>query len=317
MQSFQQAFAQIQPHLQSLETVRKQQRSTVMIFTFTWLIVAILMIFSLSPSISPMGMVIMIMIFIAYSIIALIFSQKAIRKYKRMFKDVVIGPLIKAIDPMLQYAKESFISRAKYDESKIFLTHADRYSGEDYVWGMVDKTALEFSELHSQYVTRDSKGRTQYHTIFKGLFLIADFHKDFKCRVVVMPDYSERLFGGLAKFFQKMNVMRDPLIYMEDPEFEKMFKVYSNDIVEARYILSTSTLKRIVDLKKKLDRSIHISFINSKMFLAISSARNMFDPKMGNSVLRPEIIQEFYDQILGCIQIVDDMNLNTRIWSKS
>lgn len=317
MQTFQQAFTKIQPHLQSLEVVRKKQSSTVMIFLFTWLGLLLLTVFLAMASSAPELIIALIIVVIVYGIIALIFGQKAIRKYKRMFKDVVIGPLIKAIDPQLDYAKESFISRAKYDESKIFLTRVDRYSGEDYVWGMVDKTAIELSELHTQYVTRDSKGRTQYHTIFRGLFLIADFHKDFKCRVVVMPDYSERLFGGLAKFFQKMNVMRDQLIYMEDPEFEKMFKVYSNDQVEARYILSTSTLKRIVDLKKKLNRNIHVSFMNSKMFLAISTIKNMFDPKIAKSVLYPEMIQEFYDQILGCVQIVDDMNLNTRIWSKS
>ncbi|MFH0865538.1 MAG: DUF3137 domain-containing protein [Bacteroidota bacterium] len=317
MQTFQQAFAQIQPQLQSLEAVRKKQRSTSMILTFSWLGLVIFGIFLMALTESPEVIITLVILIIAYGIIALIFGQKAIRKYKRIFKDVVIGPLIKAIDPGLQYAKESFVSRAKYDESKIFLTGVDRYSGEDYVWGMVDKTAMEFSELHTQYVTRDSKGRTQYHTIFKGLFMIADFHKEFKCRVVVMPDFSEKLFGGLAKFFQKMNLMRDQLIYMEDPVFEKMFKVYSNDQVEARYILSVNMLKRIVELKTRLNKNISISFINSKMFLAISQTKNLFDPSMGKSVLNPEMIQEFYNQVLGCVQIVDDMNLNTRIWSKT
>lgn len=316
MQTFQQAFTQIQPQLQSLEVVRKKQRSTSMIFTFSWLGLVIFGIFLMVLTESPEVIITLVILIIVYGIIALIFGQKAIRKYKRIFKDVVIGPLIKAIDPGLQYAKESFVSRAKYDESKIFLTGVDRYSGEDYVWGMADKTALEFSELHTQYVTRDSKGRTQYHTIFKGLFMIADFHKEFKCRVVVMPDFSEKIFGGLAKFFQKMNLMRDQLIYMEDPVFEKMFKVYSNDQVEARYILSTNMLKRIVELKTRLNKNISLSFINSKMFLAISTTKNMFDPSMGKSVLNPEIIQEFYNQVLGCVQIVDDMNLNTRIWTK-
>lgn len=317
MQTFTEAFSQIQPQLQSLENIRKKQRSIVRIFTFTWLGLLLFGIFIISLAPRPEPLIVIVILVFSYGILAIIFGSRAIKKYKRMFKDVVIGPLIHAISPGLQYAKESFISMTKYTESKIFLTHVDRYAGEDYVWGMIDKTAIEFSELHSQYVTRDSKGRTTYHTIFKGLFMIADFHKEFNCRVVVMPDYSERLFGGLAKFFQKMNVMRDQLIYMEDPVFEKMFKVYSNDQVEARYILSTNMLKRIVDLKTKLKKNIHLSFINSRMFLAISTTKNMFDPKIRKSVLDPELIQEFYDQILGCIQIANDMNLNTRIWTKN
>lgn len=315
MQSFQQAFTQIQPHLQSLEALRRKQRSTVQTFTFTWLGTLLFGIILMGTG-NEAIIVFVIILIVVYGIIASIFGYKATKKYKRIFKDVVIGPLIRAIDPQLQYAKEACIVRAKYEESKIFLTHADRYYGEDYVWGMVDKTMIEFSELHTQYVTHDSKGRTQYHDIFKGLFLIADFHKDFKCRVVVMPDYSEKLFGGLAKFFQKMNMMRDQLVYMEDPVFEKMFKVYSNDQVEARYILSPNMLKRIVDMKTKMNRNIHLSFINSKMFLAISMSKNLFDPKLRKSVMNPQIIYEFYQQILECVQIVDDMNLNTRIWTK-
>ena len=117
-------------------------------------------------------------------------------------------------------------------------------------------------------------------------------------------------------FFQKINISRDKLVYMEDPAFEKMFKVYSNDQVEARYILSPNMLNRIVLMKNRLNKKIHLSFINSKMFLAVSINKNLFNPKLNKSVLNPYFIQGFYQQIWECVQIVDEMNLNTRIWSK-
>jgi len=315
MNSFEQVYSQIQPQLQSLETLRKQQRKKNLILLLCWLgTVVLTLIFAAAEVIE--GVAIFGIIALVFGIVALILGSSYIKKYKRTFKDVVIAPLIKAIDPALSYSKEACISREKYMESKIFLSHPDVYKGEDYVWGMVNKTMIEFSELFTQYKTHDSKGRTQYHTIFKGLFMIADFHKDFKGRTVVLPDYSEKSFGFVAKFFQKMNLMRDQLVYMEDPVFEKEFKVYSNDQVESRYILSPDMLSRMVQFKKKMGRQVHFSFVSSKICIAISSNQNLFDPKMRQSVLDPSMIRTFYDQILGCLQIIDDMNLNTRIWSK-
>jgi hypothetical protein len=315
MNSFEQIFMQIQPQLQSLESLRIQQRKKNLILLLCWLgTVALAIIFGAVQIIE--GFALFGIIALVFGIVALILGSSYTKKYKKTFKDVVIAPLVKAIDPELSYSKESYISREKYMESKIFLSNPDVYKGEDYVWGMVNKTMVEFSELFTQYKTHDSKGRTQYHTIFKGLFMIADFNKDFKGRTVVLPDYSEKAFGFIAKFFQKMNLLRDQLVYMEDPVFEKEFKVYSNDQIEARYILSTDMLSRIVELKRKMGRQVHLSFVNSKICIAISSNENLFDPKMSQSVIEPSMIRIFYDQILGCLQIIDDMNLNTRIWSK-
>ena len=39
------------------------------------------------------------------------------------------------------------------------------------------------------------------------------------------------------------------LVKLEDPEFEKSFVVYSGNQTEARYILSTSLMRRILDYK--------------------------------------------------------------------
>ncbi|NIP92937.1 MAG: DUF3137 domain-containing protein, partial [Akkermansiaceae bacterium] len=52
----------------------------------------------------------------------------------------------------------------------------------------------------------DSKGRTQTYwvTIFKGLLVVADFHKHFKSEVTVMPDFAESAFGRIGRFFQKL-----------------------------------------------------------------------------------------------------------------
>lgn len=242
-------------------------------------------------------------------------------KYKTEFKQKVLPVIIKSINPGLAYSADNYIARHEFVGSKIFQNRIDRYKGEDHFIGMVGQTHVEFSELHAEekHTSTDSKGRTQtrWVTIFKGLFMIADFHKDFKGHTIVLPDTAEKFFGGwLGKKLQSWNISRDDLINLEDPEFEKEFVVYGDDQVEARYILSTSMMRRILELQQKFNCGIYLSFLNSKVYIAIYSGKNMLEPKFSQSLLEQDALKRFYDEINICLDIVEQLNLNTRIWSK-
>ncbi|MHC4648718.1 MAG: DUF3137 domain-containing protein, partial [Planctomycetota bacterium] len=105
-------------------------------------------------------------------------------------------------------------------------------------------------------------------------------------------------------------------IKLEDPEFERHFAVYGNDQIQARYILSTSLMARIVDFKKKTNRKIYLSFVGSRVFVAVSYSKNLFEPRLFRTILDFELVQEYFEDLQLAIGIVDDLNLNTRIWSK-
>lgn len=235
---------------------------------------------------------------------------------KLKFKQEVIHELVQFVDPGLSYEAKGCISQGEFQGSKIFVQGIERYKGDDLVYGTIGKTDVRFSELHAEYATRDNKGNKQYHTIFKGIFFIADFHKDFVGETVVVPDTAEKLFGKLGTLFQKMNISRADLIKMEDPEFEKAFAVYGTDQVEARYILTPALMARIMDFKKKSGK-IHLSFLHSKVYLAISVTKNLFEPPFFQSMLRYELVEDYFNYLILSVNIVEDLDLNTRIWSKS
>lgn len=249
------------------------------------------------------------------------FNFKKMNVLKKRFKSEVIAHIVKSVDESLFYAPESCISQSEYHHSKIFLTGVDRYSGDDLVSGTLGKTSIRFSEIHSEYKTEttNSKGRkqTHWHTIFRGIFFIGDFNKHFNGETIVLPDTAESLFGNLGSMFQKMNLLRDQLVKLEDPEFEKLFCVYSNDQVEARYILSPKLMERIVDLRKKSGRKIHLSFVSSKVFIAISVGKNLFEPPFFSSMLNFRLMEEFFGYLCFSVNIVEELDLNTRIWTKS
>ena len=178
------------------------------------------------------------------------------------------------------------------------------------------KTSLEFSEVHAQHVSTDSEGRRQASTVFKGLFLVADFNKSFQGKTFVLPDTAEKLFGSIGSMLQSWNAARGELVKMEDVAFEKEFVVYGDDQIEARYILSTSLMERILAYKKKSNRPVRLSFIGNNVHVAISYKKSLFEPRIFRSLLNFRPIQEYFEDLSLAIDLVEDLNLNTRIWTK-
>ncbi len=242
-----------------------------------------------------------------------------IRSYVSRFKEVVIQNLVGFIDSGMRYAPTDCIPASTYLESGIFKREYDRYNGDDCVQGRIGQTEFLFSELHTEYrevYYEKGRRRERWVTIFRGLFFVADFHKDFQGTTYVLPDVAERFLGGLGGIFQSNNNSHGNLIKLEDPEFERLFVVYGSDTIEAHYILSTSLMSRIVAFQQKTGRPLRIAFVNSKMFIAISHDRPLFEPNVFRSLLEIEHVSEYFDDLSLALGIVEDMNLNTRIWTK-
>ncbi len=231
------------------------------------------------------------------------------------FKRQLIEPIIHFISPELTYQPGNFVSTDTFERSRLFLTNIDRYIGDDYVFGQIDKTRFWFSEVKAEYKTTTSKGQTQWHTIFKGLFFVADFNKHFEGSTVVLPNR----FGqsAIGRILQNANlVRREKLVKLEDPGFNKYFVVYGDDQVESRYVLSTSLINRLTEFRKKQKNPLYISFVSSFLYLAIGYNKNLFEPAYFKSLISFETVKPYFDDISLAVGIVEELNLNTRIWTK-
>lgn len=260
----------------------------------------------------------MFLTLIGYGLVYYFGFRKKIRTLRGRFKKEIVSRMVKFVDESLQYFPEGGISQNEYNISKIFLSRVDRYASEDMISGTLGKTAIRFSEVHSQIKVETGSGKdrkTEWRDVFRGLFFVADFNKKFAGRTVVLTDIAENLFGSFGAMFQKMNTQRDALIKLEDPEFEKAFVVYGTDQVEARYILTPSLMQRIVAFRKK-SGYINLSFIDSSVFIAIPVRDNLFEPRTFGTLLNFERIAKYNNYLVLTTGIVDDLNLNTRIWTK-
>ena len=241
------------------------------------------------------------------------------KKYRHNFKSKIIAKITGFVDESLTYMPEGSVSRDEFVKSVIFQKSCNSFKGEDYIQGKIGKTTIEFSEVVAKHKTTTgtgSKRKENYTTIFKGIFFVADFNKHFKTRTLVLPDTAEKLFGKFGQSLQSMSSTRGELVKLEDPEFEKEFCVYADDQVEARYILSTALMRRILEFKKKWDTKIYLSFVDSKVYIAINLKKNLFETRLFKTIVNYSFIEENVKYLILLISIVEDLNLNNRIWTK-
>lgn len=241
------------------------------------------------------------------------------KSFRKEYKEKIISRIAAFADEGLIYSPDGTIPQKEFEKSRIFPESCDRYSGEDHFSGRIGKTEIVFSEVTAQQKSSSGSGSSQkdeYSTYFRGVFIIADFNKNFKTHTVVLPDTAEKLFGKFGQTLQAASFGRGELIRLEDSRFEKEFCVYGDDQVEARYILTPSLMERILAFKKKWNTRIYLSFLESKVYIAISLSKNLFELRPFKPAADYPFLEENLRFLVLLTEIVEDLNLNTRIWTK-
>ena len=281
------------PTLQVLENKRKELlrkgRSEGLIYAAIFLVVGViaLLILKLEGIFGPIVIVV---------ISVIIFITCINNKSK----------IIHAFCPNATYSPNSGVGEELFRNSRLF-TSPDRYHAEDLIEGCLDKTSFICSEVHAEERrARSTKNGVQYYweDIFKGFLFIADFHKEFQGETTVLRD----------SFFKiKMGASR---VKMENPDFEKVFDVFSTNQIEARYLITPSMMERMLKLDSNFKKGITISFRNSTILVAIPDSKNRFEADVWSSLSDMSILKSDFAVLQSLLEIVDELNLNTRIWSK-
>lgn len=300
-------YASLQPALQQLENRRKELKQKG---TRTGLIVGgIFFILGCIFSLNVQGGTTGLLISLAIALILVIYNiNRKSGELSNYYKKDIIAIVIKQLCEETSYFPDKGIPEEIFMSCGLFSTTPDRYRCEDLITGKIAKTKFACSEIiaEEKQVTTDNKGRRQEHwvDIFRGFLFIADFHKNFNGKTVVYRNSWLKLKLGHQR------------VKLENPDFEKNFDTYSTDQIEARYLLTPGLMEKILELDRKFSGKITISFYNSQVIVAIPDSKDHFETSIWQSQLHNENIEQEFYTLSTLFGIVNDLNLNLRIWTK-
>ena len=312
--------AQIEPTLAALEAERMRQmnkRTTTAFWCGGLALVGALVVAGIGNGVNIWMIAPLIFACIAYAALASGINNSYIGNFKQM----VTPQLVKNFGD-LAYSPDSGMSEAAFVRANLY-GRPDRYHSEDLIEGAIGATRVQMSEVHAEDEQKhtDSKGHTTttYTTIFRGLFVIADFNKNFNGTTYMVPEGLSGSLGGLGRGLQSLGGTlsgRGALVQLEDPNFERAFVVYSSDQIEARYLLSSSLMSRLMNLKGHFNSNISAAFIGGSLYLMIPKQDDWFEPPGLNTPLTFASVETILCQLQAATGIIEDLDLNTRIWSK-
>ena len=189
-----------------------------------------------------------------------------------------------------------------------FFPRYDRQTNEDNIRGTYKGVKIDLFETVLERARKSKNGGTYYDDVFRGIIIDLTFNKTLKGTTIIRKDSG--LIGNL--FHEKLPKLKD--VKLEDGNFNKIFQAYSDDQVEARYILSVSFMERLKELSEAFaSKAVQCCFYQEKVVFVIPVKKNMFEP--GSIYVAENFIDDaksLLEEMDLICKIVDILNLNIK-----
>lgn len=221
------------------------------------------------------------------------------RQYALAYKKNIL-PGIARLFGDFSYKADGKIPIEVLKSSGIVPAH-NRYESEDYFTGSYKGITINLSEIHLE--RRSSNGKqTTYVSVFKGLAILIDMPRQkFHGHTVLMQDVN-----GWGKWFQEMYLNLDHA-NLVDPEFEKAFDVYTNDQVEARYLIDPSMIENLKDMRDIYKaQTFSAAYYDHRVLVLLPSKYNYFEPaEIDVPATNPDAIVRMKEELGRVLDLVD------------
>ncbi len=221
------------------------------------------------------------------------------RQYAQAYKTQIL-PDIARLFGNFDYDVKGKIPMEAMKPSKIVPEHT-RYNSEDMFSGEYKGVGIHFSEID----LKKKSGKSTV-TVFKGLAVfLTQGTKRFHGHTMLIKDQG-KIGGWLKK--QTSSLQRADLV---DPEFEKMFDVFTSDQVEARYLIDPAIIENLKALHKEYGGDkMMAAFYDDHVLILIGSKINHFEPaSIHTPATDPESLLAMKREIGQILSIVDRLSL--------
>ncbi|QYK00176.1 DUF3137 domain-containing protein [Shewanella psychrotolerans] len=152
----------------------------------------------------------------------------------------------------------------------------------------------------------NNDNQTRYKNIFNGILIEFDISKRFSGITLISKDRG--MFGNKLDAF-KSDLSR---VRLEDVRFEREFEVYSSDQVEARYLLNTATMERLLSIGRFYNSELEACFKDGKLLLKIASSHDYFQSNLDiqKELSFQEDIEQLFKELEEIFALINTLKLN-------
>ena len=142
-------------------------------------------------------------------------------------------------------------------------------------------------------------------TVFNGVIVKLGMNKSFTGHTVIKPNSLIHSSPSKELHFTEL----------EDIEFNKKFDVFTNDEVDARYLITPSFMERLKNMKTAFRASsVSCAFFGKFLIVALKTNKDIFSIC---SLIKPiddrEQYFRMYEEIVSIIKLIDHFKLNQKI----
>lgn len=183
-------------------------------------------------------------------------------------------------------------------------SRGNTYHREDLITGRYNNVYFVQSDLNvSSKNTGSEQGRTFTH--FSGRWIVIDYPKKFSGTVIV----KDKDFVGIS---------RDDLevIKLENPTFNEMFTVSTNDVQLGYYILTPQLVERFMELKQSSKGAIIACFKDGMLHIGIHNRENAFELDVNNLDIAKDT-ENFAKDFSLVSKTIDILEVNNGFYAQS
>lgn len=266
---------------------------------------------------SDMGPLMLFFSFFAAIVFVAVFHllvvNKSLKAYRNYYKTTYVYSLIQQVIPDAVYQPEYGFPREMISQTGL-MSMGNIYKSEDYIRGTYNNVEFERSDILIQNETQDSEGHTQTTTYLKGRWMIFESNKDFTADLQIIQNgfsFARKRTGIFTKKTERRHAFKT-----EDAQFNKMFKCFCQNEVEAFYLLTPGVMQGLMSLASQSDGKIMVGFVDNKLHVAIHSRKDHLEPPIYHSPNDSDIM-EIQKEIDAVTSFVKGMNLDRQIYKYS
>lgn len=231
--------------------------------------------------------------------------------FKNRYSKGVMDVLFEGYE--FSYNPQDYIKATEFKNS-CFNTDYDNYFGEDLLKvvipnddGTPSHVVMKICDLkltkneERQYRVKSSSGgyitRTEVEkvTVYEGVFGQVLFPFQFKCDLSINVNH---------KWYKR--------IKLEDVNFNKLCKVYTNEHLEALVILTPTLMNKIKAFAERVKGFKICIMKNGNMYFGMK--RNMFELSSAHKKPTGKVFERFYNDVRDILAMVDEIKTNNKVF---